>query len=145
MGKPSLRHADMTLLNSNQNSLSDLEYRRAKHVITENERVHETVNALQIGDIKTLSQLFSDSHESMKSDFEITTPAIDGLVDIIRKVLGEHGGVRMTGGGFGGCVIALAPKALMANVQQAVAEQYQAQSGLKEDFYICSIENGAFA
>jgi len=67
--------------------------------------------------------------------FEITTSQIDTLVNIIAKVINEHGGVRMTGGGFGGCVVAFVPNFLVENVISAIETQYEQQTGLKETIY----------
>ena len=84
----------------------------------------------------------AQSHDSMRDDFEITVPPIDTLVDIIRPIIGDKGGVRMTGGGFGGCVVALLPLSLVDSVRQAVGEQYQQKTGIKENIYICQASEG---
>jgi len=70
-------------------------------------------------------------------------PPIDTLVEIVKAQIGEHGGVRMTGGGFGGCIVALMPLDRVDQVKAAVAEQYEAQTGIKETFYICKASEGA--
>jgi galactokinase len=85
----------------------------------------------------------AESHASMRDDFEITVPPIDTLVTIVKNSLGDRGGVRMTGGGFGGCVVALMPLDLVDSVKAAVAEQYEPQSGIKETFYVCKASEGA--
>jgi galactokinase len=64
-------------------------------------------------------------------------------VDIVKETLGERGGVRMTGGGFGGCIVALMPLDLVDEVKAAVEAQYEAQSGIKETFYVCKASEGA--
>lgn len=102
------------------------------------------LSALNKRDMASISQLMADSHQSLKNDFEVTTPEIDTLVDIVATVLGEQGGVRMTGGGFGGCVVALAPKLMLPSVIDAVLEQYPAKTGLTPDIYRCTAVNGAF-
>ncbi|WP_251122140.1 hypothetical protein [Escherichia coli] len=79
----------------------------------------------------------AESHASMRDDFEITVPQIDTLVDIVKATIGDKGGVRMTGGGFGGCIVALVPEDLVETVQQAVAKEYEAKTGIKETFYVC--------
>lgn len=79
----------------------------------------------------------------MRDDFEITVSQIDTLVEIVKAVIGDKGGVRMTGGGFGGCIVALIPEELVPAVQQAVAEQYEAKTGIKETFYVCKPSQGA--
>lgn len=74
----------------------------------------------------------AESHVSMRDDFEITVPQIDTLVEIVKATIGDKGGVRMTGGGFGGCIVALIPQDLVPAVQQAVAAQYEAKPVLKK-------------
>jgi galactokinase len=85
----------------------------------------------------------AESHASMRDDFEITVPQIDKLVEIVKEVIGDKGGVRMTGGGFGGCIVALVPQDMVEKVRQAVEQQYHAHSGLKETFYVCTASQGA--
>ena len=87
----------------------------------------------------------AQSHVSMRDDFEITVRPIDYLVEIIDEVLGDTGGVRMTGGGFGGCVVALAPTDKVDAVKQVVAEKYFDETGYQEDIYVCTATQGAFA
>lgn len=81
--------------------------KRARHVITENARVLEALAALRAGDGETLGRLFSDSHQSMRDDFEVSIPEIDFLVEAAGAEAGVFG-ARLTGGGFGGCVLVLA-------------------------------------
>ena len=88
----------------------------------------------------------ADSHASMRDDFAITVPAIDALVSIVEDVLGDVGGVRMTGGGFGGCVVALVPQKRIGEVQEAIARRYpQASGGLNASVYVCHASAGASA
>ncbi|OXV31623.1 galactokinase [Escherichia coli] len=110
---------------------------------TENARTVEAASALEQGDLKRMGELMAESHASMRDDFEITVPQIDTLVEIVKAVIGDKGGVRMTGGGFGGCIVALIPEELVPAVQQAVAEQYEAKTGIKETFYVCKPSQGA--
>lgn len=84
----------------------------------------------------------AESHASMRDDFEITVPQIDTTVEIVKAAIGDKGGVRMTGGGFGGCVVALIPEDLVDTVQQAVANEYEAKTGIKETFYVCKPSQG---
>mgnify|MGYP000539256400 CR=1 FL=1 len=84
----------------------------------------------------------AESHESMKILFEITTPEIDYLVSLVSEVLGDSGGVRMTGGGFGGCVVALVPDNLVENVKQVVSSHYYNKTGIKEAIYISKAVKG---
>lgn len=79
--------------------------RRARHVITECGRVSEAVTALRSDDVATLGELMNASHRSLRDDFEVSTPAVDALVDHLAALPGVHG-ARVTGAGFGGCVVA---------------------------------------
>ena len=79
----------------------------------------------------------------MRDDFEITCSGVDAIVDIVKEVIGTQGGVRMTGGGFGGCVVSLVPPSLVDAVKLAVEAQYQAKTGLKETIYVCKAMDGA--
>ncbi|WP_040975799.1 galactokinase [Necropsobacter massiliensis] len=116
--------------------------KRAKHVVTENQRVLEAVEALQQGDLSRLGKLMAQSHVSMRDDFEITVPEIDYLVELAQRAIGDSGGARMTGGGFGGCIVALAPGDKVEAVRKIIADNYEKQTGLKEDFYVCTASQG---
>ncbi|EPJ9671859.1 TPA: galactokinase [Citrobacter freundii] len=141
--QPALRDVSLEAFNAVANELDPLVAKRVRHVLTENARTVEAASALEKGDLVRMGQLMAESHASMRDDFEITVPQIDTLVDIVKAAIGEKGGVRMTGGGFGGCVVALIPETLVPAVQQAVAEQYEAKTGIKETFYVCKPSQGA--
>ncbi|GAL09817.1 galactokinase [Vibrio astriarenae] len=79
--------------------------------------------------MKRMGELMAESHASMRDDFEITVPEIDVLVEIVKKVIGDEGGVRMTGGGFGGCIVVLVPPALVSDIKAAVEREYEAATG----------------
>ncbi|MDU1084689.1 MAG: galactokinase, partial [Leclercia adecarboxylata] len=143
--------AAVVIINSNfKRTLVGSEYKldpvvakRVRHVLTENARTVEAAAALEKGDLRRMGELMAESHASMRDDFEITVPQIDTLVEIVKAAIGEQGGVRMTGGGFGGCIVALVPEALVPVVQQAVEQQYEAKTGIKETFYVCNASQGA--
>ena len=116
--------------------------KRARHVVTENQRVLDAVEALKHNDLTRLGELMGQSHDSMRDDFEITVPQIDYLVELAQLVIGKQGGARMTGGGFGGCIVALAPHDKVEAVRKIVADNYEKQTGLKEDFYVCTASQG---
>ncbi len=138
-----LRDATLDDLLAKKTLMSEVVYRRARHVITENNRTQEAAEALRKGDLTTLSQLMMQSHHSMRDDFEITVKEIDSLVEIVKSTIGDRGGVRMTGGGFGGCVVALVTPDLVDKVVDSVKTQYEAKTGLKETIYVCSASQGA--
>ncbi|HGY1227400.1 TPA: galactokinase [Citrobacter farmeri] len=141
--QPALRDVSLEAFNAVANELDPLVAKRVRHVLTENARTVEAASTLEKGDLVRMGQLMAESHASMRDDFEITVPQIDTLVDIVKAAIGEKGGVRMTGGGFGGCVVTLIPETLVPAVQQAVAEQYEAKTGIKETFYVCKPSQGA--
>lgn len=143
LGVKALRDASLVDLLQIQASLDPIVYKRAHHVITENERTLKAAHALANEDYPLLSKLMAESHNSMRDDFQITVPAIDYLVNIVQGVIGNQGGVRMTGGGFGGCVVALVPKDKVGDVKDAVSQNYHKKFAIKEDFYICQPSEGA--
>jgi galactokinase len=142
-GAPALRDVSLEVFSQRAGELAETVARRARHVITENARTEAAAGALAKGDLQLMGQLMAESHVSMRADFEITVPPIDALVEIIGGVIGETGGVRMTGGGFGGCVVALAPQELVPAVKAAIAESYPAVSGLEATVYVCEASAGA--
>lgn len=140
---PALRDVTLKQFNTHLNKLPPIVAKRARHVITENERTVKAAEALRRGDLKLMGRLMEESHISMRDDFEITVPEIDLIVDIVKAEIGEQGGVRMTGGGFGGCVVALVPNDRVEAVKLVVTSQYKAATGLKESIYVCQAKDGA--
>jgi galactokinase len=121
LGVPALR--DVTELDAALARLDDEQMRRrVRHVVTENERVLQAAAVLRAGRIADLAPLLDQSHVSMRDDFEITVPTVDLAVETAR----ENGaiGARMTGGGFGGCIIALVGGGEADRVAEAVAESF---------------------
>jgi len=142
-GVKALRDVSLDEFEAQLNQLDSTVAKRARHVITENARTLEAAQALTEGNMARLGELMSESHASMRDDFEITVPEVDKLVDIVQQQIGSQGGVRMTGGGFGGCIVALVPPALVVDVVAAVESQYEAATGLKESIYVCQAKDGA--
>ncbi len=138
-----LRDVDIATFRDHENGLDPLIAKRARHVITENQRTLEAADALSSGDIQQLQALMAESHASMRDDFEITVFEIDLLVDLIKDVLGSEGGVRMTGGGFGGCVVAIVPDKLVSAVVDAVNQNYEKATQLTPSVFVCTAESGA--
>ncbi len=142
-GVKALRDVSLDEFEARQSELSAVVAKRARHVITENARTLEAAQALTDGNMQRLGQLMAQSHVSMRDDFEITVKEIDTLVEIVQGVIGDKGGVRMTGGGFGGCIVSLMPPELVDDVKAAINQKYQAATGLKETVYVCHAKNGA--
>ncbi|WP_310597526.1 galactokinase [Aeromonas aquatica] len=142
-GVKALRDLDLAALEAGKTGLDEVSYRRARHVVGENARTLAAADALASGDLVRLGELMAESHAAMQGDFEITVPAIDGLVEIIKARIGTQGGVRMTGGGFGGCVVALLRPEQVDEVIALVEAEYPAKFGLTADCYVCSAKAGA--
>lgn len=140
-----LRDLDMATFLAGEDRLTPEVAARARHVISENQRTLACAQALAAGDLPKIGRLMAESHRSMRDDFAITVPPIDALVDMIQDVIGYQGGVRMTGGGFGGCVVCLVPPALVNKVTATVQQHYPEQTGLQADIYVCHAANGATA
>jgi galactokinase len=142
MGVSTLRGADLIKLNANKDILSVNEYKRAHHVISENQRVLSAVEALKNNDMDILRELMNASHQSLKHDFEVTVPATDGLVEICAAALQNRGAVRMTGGGFGGAIVCLCRKDDIKSITHAVESEYEQRFNLRANIYVCSAGEG---
>jgi len=140
-----LRDVSLVELNEEKHNLAQELYKRAHHVISESERTLAALTALNSNNMAQLSHLMAQSHRSLKDDFEVTTPELDYLVELLNSVVKEEGGVRMTGGGFGGCVVAILPKALQAQAEQVVQDNYFNKTGIEASIFICTAEQGAFS
>ncbi|MFC3116858.1 galactokinase [Cellvibrio fontiphilus] len=143
-GQTSLRAVELDQLLAAEGKLDDLSFRRARHVLTENARTLAAAAALAAGDLSALIEVMLASHASMRDDFNITTPAIDTLVDILVEAGAGQAGARMTGGGFGGCVVAVAPAAVIPRLMAAVETNYQAQTGCIPTLIRAKASAGAF-
>ncbi len=141
-GVAALRDLSIEQLEAQRAGLDSVSYRRARHVVTENARTLSAAEALIAGDLTTLSTLMAQSHVSMRDDFEITVPAIDRLVEIGAEFLGTTGGIRMTGGGFGGCVVAIVPKTKADALEAWVNQHYQTPDQGNALFFLCEPSGG---
>ena len=123
MDVSSLRELNSADLPKAKSLLDDLTYRRVRHIITENDRVLDTVSALKSGELEKLGPLFAASHASMRDDFEISIPELDLAVETAVRT----GAIasRMTGGGFGGAAIALIASDKLLELEEAVAKAFE--------------------
>ncbi|MCY4757085.1 galactokinase [Pelomonas aquatica] len=142
-GVPALRDVDLERLEAGAAGLDEVVYRRARHIVTENARTRAAAVALAEGDLVALGALMAASHASMRDDFEITVPAVDRLVEILRQAIGPQGGARMTGGGFGGCVVGLLPRGRVDAVRAVVEAGYRAPGGEAPTVWVCRASAGA--
>ncbi|MBN1597386.1 MAG: galactokinase [Bacteroidales bacterium] len=114
---------------------------RARHVITENNRVLKAIKALNSNNLSQFGELMYASHESLRYDYEVTCLELDTLVEEAQKCEGVIGS-RMTGAGFGGCTVSIVAEDKVDEFQQKVGKNYEIKTGLKADFYIAEIGNG---
>ncbi|MCD9482888.1 galactokinase [Photobacterium phosphoreum] len=142
-GVPALRDVTLAMFTEREAELDVMVAKRARHVITENMRTELAAIALSNSNMAVLAELMAESHASMRDDFEITVPEIDTLVDMVKGVIGDQGGVRMTGGGFGGCIVALVPPTFVDAITAEVNAKYQAATGLQATIYVCKAMAGA--
>lgn len=114
---------------------------RARHVVSENQRVHAFVDALRAGAVDELGPLLLSSHASLRDDYDVSTPELDLLVEL----LVEHGalGARLTGAGFGGCVVALTRTDDAPDVATKTAARYRSATGLEPSAFVVQATGGA--
>jgi galactokinase len=144
-GQASLRGVGLAQLLAAEGKLDELSFRRARHVLTENQRTLDAARALSEGNLTGLVKVMAESHASMRDDFNITVAAIDTLVDILAVAGDGTAGARMTGGGFGGCVVAVAPAEVIPRLIAAVEAHYQDQTGCIPTLIRAKASAGAFA
>jgi galactokinase len=120
----------------------ELVRRRARHVISENQRVLNSVSSLLKGDILQFGALMNASHESLRENYEVTGIELDTMVAEAQKINGVVGS-RMTGAGFGGCTVSLVREESVEKFIEQVGKEYHAKTGLKADFYIAEVSDGA--
>lgn len=129
-----------------QDALDGVLRNRVRHVVSENSRVLDALESIQKGDWNRLGRLMSESHHSLKTDYEVSCPEVDLLVEIAEKT-GPHGGVlgaRMTGGGFGGCTVNLVQRDRVDAIRAAVEAEYATRTGLHPVFLTCMPSPAAF-
>jgi galactokinase len=122
--------------------LPDLQRRRAAHVIGENERVQRTVALIAAGDVTGVGRLMNDSHKSSRTNFENSTPELDLLAGIASQTDGVFG-ARLTGGGFGGAIVALVRRDLSSSAGRSIAAEYAVRAGHHASVLECDLSDGA--
>ena len=142
LGVAALRDADLTDLEQAADRLDAVVFRRARHVISENERTLRAAEAMRAGDAAALGRLMNASHDSLRDDYEVTSHTLDTMVESARRQRGCLG-ARMTGAGFGGCAIALVREGDVAPFLANVARDYEQTTGLTPDLFVCRPSAGA--
>ncbi len=137
-----LRDAHMGMLLQHRSRMDEVVFRRCRHVITEIARVPLAAEAMKAGDAATFGRLMFESHQSLKDDYEVSCTELDTLVDIARQVPGVYG-ARMTGGGFGGCAIALIDSGSEHALRAAVKNKYDTRFEQPAIVYTTTASEGA--
>jgi len=135
---------DLTLedLEYHRSLLTDVDFRRCRHVIKENARVKDAAEALKCLDLMRMGKLMYLSHESLDRDYEVSCGELNIMVEAARKLEGVFG-ARMTGGGFGGCTVNLVQNEAVYGFKEQIVCRYQARTGLTPLVYVCSPAEGA--
>ncbi|MEM8494621.1 MAG: galactokinase, partial [Planctomycetota bacterium] len=137
-----LRDADAKQLEAAKSDLDAIAYRRARHVIGENQRTLDCADAFAARDYEKVGELMQASHASLRDDFEVSTPELDALVEIasgLPSVIGS----RMTGGGFGGCTVSLVKRDAADGLAAEISQQYVARTGVQPDAFVTVPSAGA--
>jgi galactokinase len=137
-----LRDVSPSQLERYASDLPDNVHRRCRHVVSENQRVMDAVEVLAKGDSRAFGRLMDASHRSLRDDYEVSCAELDAMVEAAWSAPGVIG-ARMTGGGFGGCAVALVEKDMAGVFCEQVAPQYHKQTGLQPNLYLCVAEAGA--
>jgi galactokinase len=115
--------------------------RRARHVVSENERVLQSVDALRRGDLTAFGRLLYASHQSLAGDYEVSSPELDLMVELACRLEGVVG-ARMTGAGFGGCTVNLVRQEAINSFREQVIETYRSRTNLPAEMYVCEAVDG---
>lgn len=137
-----LRDVSLTQLEEARPAMPEVVFRRCRHVITDSGRVLRGAEMLRRGDVADFGQLLLEAHASFRDDFEASCRECDLLVEIAARLDGCYG-ARLTGGGFGGCVVALADAARAEPIRDAMVLQYQEATGTVAEAWICETAGGA--
>ncbi len=138
----SLRDVSLDLFQAHAHALPQVVRRRCRHVVTENARVLESVEALEAGDLERFGRLLNASHDSLRDDYEVSGPELDLLVEIARGTEGVLGS-RLTGAGFGGCTVSLVRPEAVDRLREAVLARYPAETGLEPRIWTSAAADGA--
>ena len=145
LGVASLRDATPEMLERAKGKMDEVVYRRARHVIGEIERTPHAAEGIRAGNWPTVGQLMYASHYSLKDDYEVSCPELDAVVEIAQNI-GPKGGVigcRMTGGGFGGCTVALVKTDKVDSVMKTIETEYAKRTGIKPTMFVSRPGQGA--
>ena len=137
-----LRDANLEQIESIREELGDVVYRRASHVVSECDRCIRCKEALLNRDYDKVGQLLLQSHASLRDNFEVSTPELDILVEIASSCEDVYGS-RMTGGGFGGCIVCLVKTAGANHLMELLRNEYKKRTGIECSVFLTSPSQGA--
>ncbi len=135
-GVPALRDVTPHDVETRPDTLSPEDWPRARHVVAENGRVRDAADALELGDVAAVGRLMVASHRSLRDLFSVSTPELDLMVELATSQPGCWG-ARMTGAGFGGCVVALFEAGGVADAITEIGTGYRARTGVDPDCFVC--------
>lgn len=141
-GIKALRDVTLDQLDQCTGLMPEIVYRRCRHVITENQRVLDSLDFLKQGKLNEFGRLMNASHDSQRDDFEVSCPEIDLLVELARAVPGVLG-ARITGGGYGGCTVNLVAGDALDRFEADVIASYRVRSGKTPQMFVCTPADGA--
>src|SRR5580693_2855706 len=141
-GIRALRDVSLEQLERHRNVLTEVIYKRALHIVTENARVLDSAEALRSGDIARFGMRMAESHRSLRDLYEVSCRELDLMVDLAYQQRGVFG-ARMTGGGFGGATMNLVDGLQAGEFKEKMAKAYQKETGLVPQIYICKPAEGA--
>lgn len=139
LGATSLREVDEATFTRRQGELDELTRKRARHVISENARVLEAVQALRTDRLQEFGLILNASHASLRDDYQVSSPALDQIVESARQAPGCLG-ARMTGAGFGGCAVAALRADAVEDFSSSVRQAFLERTGLTAEVYICTAD-----
>lgn len=145
LGIPALRDATSDSLEAAREKLDPVVYRRARHVIGEIARTTEAADALRASDWNKVGELMYASHDSLRDDYEVSCPELDTAVELARELGVSRGvfGCRMTGGGFGGCTVALVKAAAVETITDTLVQGYKRTTGIDPAVFVSRPAAGA--
>lgn len=141
LGVPALRDVSVETFAAREEELAPVTRKRCRHVVTENQRVMDAVDALGAGDLERFGALMNASHVSLRDDYEVSCAELDAMVEAAWRQPGVVG-ARMTGAGFGGCTVNLVRDEAAEAFQRQVAAEYTRATGLEPRVYRCAAEDG---
>jgi galactokinase len=136
-----LRDVSEAELKRARQDLSEVVFRRCRHVVRENARALGAARALEQGNLEVFGELMNESHQSLRDDYEVSCKELDLMVELARRVEGVYG-ARMTGGGFGGCTVNLVKAEKVDEFKREVGQRFEEATGIVPEIYVSTAAEG---